>query len=310
MAAQTGVGSPTTRGLIGAIRRAEATSIEEYGSDDLLGRGGPGAGTGGAAVDAHLGRVLAAEGWRWPVPPLHAVMQSAAGVAKSGRRSRSAMASHDTGVPAATWSALGLLTSRVRSGLRAGIPHTRGVGADRLARRRRHPVEPQADAGSSPLRSTVGRLGPAAKARSPVMTVTLTPVTVTNSVGEDNFAVGLDPEADVGFFTMAPASAEQVTVQIQTVLDRAWEFIALAVQRPGVPGVGIHQHEYVDARFGDLRLVVPREHRTQIVATLAGARMSVRAIAKLLTRQTEHRPAETSQGMLCLSSRTHVNVTK
>ena len=41
-------------------------------------------------------------------------------------------------------------------------------------------------------------------------------------------AGGLDPDADVGFWSMSPASAEQVTVQIRTVLDRAWEFIALA----------------------------------------------------------------------------------
>ncbi len=37
-------------------------------------------------------------------------MASAAGVARSGRRCRSALAAHDTGVPAATWSALDLLT--------------------------------------------------------------------------------------------------------------------------------------------------------------------------------------------------------
>ena len=30
---------------------------------------------------------------------------------------------------------------------------------------------------------------------------------------------GLDPDADIGFWSMSPASAEQVTVQIRTVLD-------------------------------------------------------------------------------------------
>ena len=57
-----------------------------------------------------LAAVLALEGWRWPVPPLHAVMASAAGVARSGRRCRSVMAAHHTGIPASTWSALDLLT--------------------------------------------------------------------------------------------------------------------------------------------------------------------------------------------------------
>ena len=33
-AAQTGMGSPTTRGLIGAVQRREAASAEEYGFDD------------------------------------------------------------------------------------------------------------------------------------------------------------------------------------------------------------------------------------------------------------------------------------
>ena len=113
------------------------------------------------------------------------------------------------------------------------------------------------------------------------MTVTLAPSTVDS--GCDDVVVGLDPEADVGFFSMSPASAEQVTVQIRTVLDRAWEFIALAYKGRAFLALGYTSwDEYVDARLGDLRLAVPREHRTQVVATLAGARMSVRAIAKLL----------------------------
>jgi hypothetical protein len=109
-AAQTGLGSPTTRGLIGAIQRSEACQITELGVEDAI-----------PALDEHptsvapqwmrtLAAVLAVEGWRWPVPPLHAVMASAAGVARSGRRCRSVLAAHDTGVPAATWSALDLLT--------------------------------------------------------------------------------------------------------------------------------------------------------------------------------------------------------
>ena len=115
------------------------------------------------------------------------------------------------------------------------------------------------------------------------MTITLAPATVTDAVCEDSVVVGLNPEADVGFFSMSPASAEQVTVQIRTVLDRVWEFIALAYKGRAFLALGYGSwDEYVDARFGDLRLAVPREHRTQVVATLAGARMSVRAIAKLL----------------------------
>jgi hypothetical protein len=94
---------------------------------------------------------------------------------------------------------------------------------------------------------------------------------------------GLDPDADVGFWSMSPASAEQVTVQIRTVLDRAWEFIALAYKGRAFIALGYPNWDaYVDARFGDLRIAVPREHRTQVVAELAGVRMSCRAIAKVL----------------------------
>jgi hypothetical protein len=109
-AAQTGVGSPTTRGLIAAVRSSEAAPIGQIGVEDST----------PAVEDSPLlvappwmrtlAAVLAVQGWRWPVPPLHAVMASAAGVARSGRRCRSVMAAHHTGIPAATWSALDLLT--------------------------------------------------------------------------------------------------------------------------------------------------------------------------------------------------------
>ena len=94
---------------------------------------------------------------------------------------------------------------------------------------------------------------------------------------------GLDPDTDVGFWSMSPVSAEQVTVQIRTVLDRAWEFIALAYKGRAFIALGYPNWDaYVDARFGDLRIAVPREHRAQVVAELAGVRMSCRAIAKVL----------------------------
>jgi hypothetical protein len=99
----------------------------------------------------------------------------------------------------------------------------------------------------------------------------------------DGPVAGLDPDSDVGFWSMSPASAEQVTVQIRTVLDRAWEFIALAYKGRAFIALGYPNWDaYVDARFGDLRIAVPREHRTQVVAELAGVRMSCRAIAKVL----------------------------
>ena len=110
-AAQTGVGSPTTRGLIAAIRSSAASPDRADRCRGLARRRRRtrrrwwrrrGCG--------RWPRCSRLQGWRWPVPPLHAVMASAAGVARSGRRCRSVMAAHHTGVPAATWSALDLLT--------------------------------------------------------------------------------------------------------------------------------------------------------------------------------------------------------
>jgi hypothetical protein len=110
-AAQTGMGSPTTRGLIGAVQRREAASAEEYGFDDThSSQDEPASMPPAPPWMRTLAAVLAAEGWRWPVPALHAVMASAAGAAQNGRRNRSVLAAHDTGIPAATWSALDLLT--------------------------------------------------------------------------------------------------------------------------------------------------------------------------------------------------------
>ena len=100
---------------------------------------------------------------------------------------------------------------------------------------------------------------------------------------EDSVVVGLDPEADVGFFSM---STGQRRTGHRADPDRAGPGLGVhrpGLQRPAFLALGYDSwDEYVDARFGDLRLAVPREHRTQVVATLAGARMSVRAIAKLL----------------------------
>ena len=72
-----------------------------------------------------LAAVLAMQGWAWPVPALHAVTASAAGAASTSRRCRSAMAAHQTGVPAATWSALDLLTLGSGPGCR---PEARAMG--------------------------------------------------------------------------------------------------------------------------------------------------------------------------------------
>lgn len=124
-AAQTGVGSVSSRGLIGAVRRADLHAVSQLA--DASADAGPEPADEPEAPSwmRTLAAVLAMEGWAWPVPPLHGVMASAAGAASTSRRSRSAMAAHQTGVPAATWSALELLTLGSGPGCR---PEARSTG--------------------------------------------------------------------------------------------------------------------------------------------------------------------------------------
>ena len=93
----------------------------------------------------------------------------------------------------------------------------------------------------------------------------MTSAAVLQLVPADTAPEVTDPESDIGFFTMSPASAEQVTIQIRAVLDRAWEYIALAYKGRAHIALGHRSwDEYVDTRFGDLRLAVPREHRSDL----------------------------------------------
>jgi hypothetical protein len=95
--------------------------------------------------------------------------------------------------------------------------------------------------------------------------------------------VDVEPDEEAHLFKMSPASAEQVTIQIRSLLERSWEFIAIAYQGRAYLALGYQTwDEYVDDRLGDLRLTVPREERTQAVAALSSAKMSLRAIAKVL----------------------------
>jgi hypothetical protein len=94
---------------------------------------------------------------------------------------------------------------------------------------------------------------------------------------------GVDVDAEVGLFEMLSASAEQVTLQIRSMMERAWEYIAIAYQGRAHIALGYESwDEYVDARLGDLRLTVPREQRGAVVQSLSRAQMSLRASAKVL----------------------------
>lgn len=90
-------------------------------------------------------------------------------------------------------------------------------------------------------------------------------------------------DVDAGFFEMSPASAEQVTIQIRSMMERAWEYIAIAYQGRAHIALGYDSWDkYVDDRLGDLRLTVPRQERGAVVQSLLRAQMSLRAIAKVL----------------------------
>ena len=126
-AAQTCMGSASTRGLIGAVRDSDIGAVSELVGDAVAGVDDYEPATLAAPGWMRtLAAVLAREGWSWPVPPLRAVMASAAGAAISSRRARSRMAVHQTGVPDATWSALDLLTVGSGPGCR---PESKMTGA-------------------------------------------------------------------------------------------------------------------------------------------------------------------------------------
>ena len=93
----------------------------------------------------------------------------------------------------------------------------------------------------------------------------------------------MDVDEDSAVFELSPASAEQVTQQIRTMVERTWEYIAIAYQGRAYAALGYRSwDEYVDDRLGDLRLTVPRQERPHAVAALTNSRMSLRAIAKVL----------------------------
>src|SRR6478736_3540761 len=196
------------------------------------------------------------------------------GAASTSRRCRSAMTAHRTGVPAATWSALDLLTLGSGPCCR---PEARAIGMSMQFD----------DLGAVGVRSNreLMRVVRAAVEGRAIRTgrkrgddSSLCPG--LDGLGSDDRA---DVDADAGFFDMSPASAEQVTIQIRSMMERAWEYIAIAYQGRAHIALGYATwDEYVDDRVGDLGLTVPRQERGAVVQLLSRAQMSLRAIAKVL----------------------------
>jgi len=125
-AAQTGVGTPKTRGLVRIARTQRSSSLTTTEALESL----PAVDTAFETPVPVWMRVLAVmlmrDGWSYPVPALDAVVASAAVVALNGRRRQSPLAGHDTGVPAAAWSGLALLVAGSGPGC---APDNRQVGA-------------------------------------------------------------------------------------------------------------------------------------------------------------------------------------
>lgn len=125
-AAQTGVGTPKTRGLVRMARTQRSNSLTTTEALESL----PAIETVFDTPVPVWMRILAVmlmrDGWSYPVPALDAVVASAAVVALNGRRRQSPLAGHDTGVPAAAWSGLALLVAGSGPGCASG---NRQVGA-------------------------------------------------------------------------------------------------------------------------------------------------------------------------------------
>ena len=104
-----------------------------------------------------------------------------------------------------------------------------------------------------------------------------------DAASEPTAPTEMSVDEDSAVFELSPASAEQVTQQIRTMVERTWEYIAIAYQGRAYAALGYRSwDEYVDDRLGDLRLTVPRQERPHAVAALTNSRMSLRAIAKVL----------------------------
>ena len=107
--AESGVGSERTRGLVAAVRDGKVGRRTEIPLTMASGHGIETAGESMPRWAVVLGVLLVKEGWAWPRPALSCIADVMATVTDTGRRRRSPMAGHDTGVPAETWGALELL---------------------------------------------------------------------------------------------------------------------------------------------------------------------------------------------------------
>lgn len=131
-AAQTGVGTPKTRGLVRIARTQRTTSRTTTEALESLPAADPDLPAPVPVWMRVLGVMLMRAGWSYPVPALDAVVASAAVVALNGRRRQSPLAGHTTGVPAAAWSGLALLVAG--SGPGCAAENRQGGAAEVFAR--------------------------------------------------------------------------------------------------------------------------------------------------------------------------------
>lgn len=125
-AAQTGVGTPKTRGLVRIARTQRSSSLTTTEALESLPAVETVVETAAPVWMRVLAVMLMRDGWSYPVPALDAVVASAAVVALNGRRRQSPLAGHVTGVPATAWSGLALLVAGSGPGCAAD---NRQVGA-------------------------------------------------------------------------------------------------------------------------------------------------------------------------------------
>lgn len=119
-AAQTGIGTPKTRGLVRMARTQRSNSLTTTEALESFSAVDTAVETVAPVWMRVLAVMLMRDGWSYPVPPLDAVVASAAVVALNGRRRQSPLAGHDTGVPASAWSGLALLVAGSGPGCAAG----------------------------------------------------------------------------------------------------------------------------------------------------------------------------------------------
>jgi len=93
-------------------------------------------------------------------------------------------------------------------------------------------------------------------------------------------ALATDPTAEVAISAISATDARRITEQIKVSVEAVWHLISQAYTTRTWSALGYASwDEYCTREFGTSRLRLPREERSEVVASLRDSGLSLRAIA-------------------------------